>query len=61
MTWQDERPKHGILLLSGHTCTCTCGTKIVLRGKEAEMTASKKYDALLDRHKMHKENQERKK
>lgn len=62
-SWKDERPPHGIVLLNakGNILLCACGEEILLAGSDQDMTQDNKNNALLDRHELHRERQERKK
>lgn len=59
--WDEARPKHGIVLLSGaELLLCSCGEEIRLAGQDLALTKDRRNDALLDRHKLHRERQEKK-
>ena len=60
MTWMDERPSHGIVLMNGPLLLCSCGEEIRVAGKDLSLSQKIIYDLLLDRHASHKDRKGRK-
>lgn len=60
MSWDEERPLHGILLLTNEKLVCTCGEELKISPAERDMTKYHRHDRLLDRHAAHKKAKEKK-
>lgn len=57
--WNDERPKHGIVLLRGTRLLCACGETFDIDYKDSGLSERVRHDILLDRHSAHRKARER--